>query len=150
MITKFNLIYRHGIEFILKDVLHKEELIGPALEIFKFKEGEKKKKAITLEQLYRFFELVGIKYVNIIDHTCRNFHPSFKLTEEKNEELFKKEQQYSVKPVAFGKRSDGKRSDGKRSDGKRSDGKRTKGKRSTLKGKLSRHIYRKSKYSRKI
>jgi hypothetical protein len=104
MITKFNLIYRHGIEFILKDILHKEELIGPALEIFKFKEGEKKKKAITLEQLYRFFELVGIKYVNIIDHTCRNFHPSFKLTEEKNEELFKKEQQYSVKPTAFGKR----------------------------------------------
>jgi hypothetical protein len=134
MITKFNLIYRHGIEFILKDVLHKEELIGPALEIFKFKEGEKKKKAITLEQLYRFFELVGIKYVNIIDHTCRNFHPSFKLTEEKNEELFKKEQQYSVKPTAFGKRSDGKRSS----------------RRSTLKGKLSRHIYRKNKYSRKI
>ena len=140
MITKFNLIYRHGIEFILKDVLHKEELIGPALEIFKFKEGEKKKKAITLEQLYRFFELVGIKYVNIIDHTCRNFHPSFKLTEEKKDELFEKEQQYSVKPTAFGKRS----------DGKRSDGKRTKGKRSTLKGKLSKHIYRKNKYSRKI
>jgi hypothetical protein len=139
IITKFNLAYRHGIEFILKDILHKEELIGPALEIFKFKEGEKKKKAITLEQLYRFFELVGIKYVNIIDHTCRNFHPSFKLTEEKNEELFKKEQQYSVKPTAFGKRSDGKRSDGKRSS-----------RRSTLKGKLSKHIYRKNKYSRKI
>ena len=133
MITKFNLAYRNGIEFILKDVLHKEELIGPALEIFKFKEGEKKKKAITLEQLYRFFELVGIKYVNIIDHTCRNFHPSFKLTQEKNEELFKKEQQYSAKPVAFGKRSDGKRSDGKRSK-RRSDGKLTKGKRSRKHG----------------
>ena len=81
--------------------------------------------------------MVGIKYVNIIDHTCRNFHPSFKLTEEKNEELFKKEQQYSVKPTAFGKRSDGKRSDGKRSS-----------RRSTLKGNLSRHIYRKSKSKR--
>ena len=141
MITKFNLAYRQGIEFILKDVLHKEELIGPALEIFKFKEGEKKKKAITLEQLYRFFELVGIKYVNIIDHTCRNFHPSFKLTQEKNEELFKKEQQYSAKPVAFGKRTKGKRSDGKLSStlkGKRSkrrsDGKLTNGKRSRKHG----------------
>ena len=136
IITKFNLAYRHGIEFILKDVLHKEELIGPVLEFFKFKEGEKKKKAITLEQLYRFFELVGIKYVNIIDHTCRKFHPSFKLTEEKKDELFKKEQQYSVKPVAFGKRNDKKRSDKKRSStlkGKRSDKKRS----STLKGKRS-------------
>jgi hypothetical protein len=155
IITKFNLAYRHGIEFILKDVLHKEELIGPALEIFKFKEGEKKKKAITLEQLYRFFELVGIKYVNIIDHTCRKFHPSFKLTEEKNEELFKKEQQYSAKPVAFGKRSDGKRSStlkGKRSDGKRSkrrsDGKRSKGKR--LKSKKYINNKKSNKYSRKM
>ena len=138
IITKFNLAYRHGIEFILKDVLHKEELIGRALEIFKFKEGEQKIGLITLLQLHRFFELVGIKYVNIIDHSCRNFNPTFNIPIEKGEERFKKEQQYSVKPVAFGKRS----------DGKRSDGKRTKGKRSTLKGKLSRHIYRKSKSKR--
>jgi hypothetical protein len=102
-ITQFNLIYRHGIEFILKDVLHKEELIGPALRIFDFKEGENKKSQINLEQLYSFFELVGIKYVNIIDHSCRSFHPPFKLTEKQKETLFKKEQQYSVKPVAFGK-----------------------------------------------
>ena len=81
-----------------------------------------------MEQLYRFFELVGIKYVNIIDHSCRNFNPTFNIPIEKGEERFKKEQQYSVKPVAFGKR--------------------TKGKRSTLKGKLSRHIYRKSKSKR--
>ena len=135
MITKFNLIYRHGLEFIMKDVLHKEELIGPALEIFKFKEGEKKISQLDLEQLYRFFELVGIKYVNIIDHSCRFFYPTIGLTEKKAEELFEKEQQYSVKPTAFGKRSS---------------------RRSTLKGnrlrskKLSRHIYRKRKYSRKI
>ena len=110
MITKFNLIYRHGIEFILKDVLHKEELIGPALEIFHFKEGEIKISDLDLEQLYRFFKLVGIKYVNIMDHTCRNFRSIIGLTEQKAEKLFEKEQQYSVKPVAFGKRSDGKRS----------------------------------------
>jgi hypothetical protein len=122
IITKFNLAYRHGIEFILKDVLHKEELIGPALKIFKFKEGEKKKGIIDLVQLFRFFELVGIKYVNIIDHSCRSFNRAFKIPIEKGEELYKEEQKYIVKPVAFGKRSDGKRSK------RRSDGKRTKNK----------------------
>jgi hypothetical protein len=140
MITKFNLIYRHGLEFILKDVLHKEELIGPALEIFKFKEGEKKISGLDLEQLYKFFKLVGIKYVNIIDHSCRYFYPDIGLTEKKAEELFEKEQQYSVKPTAFGKRSDGKRSDGKRLRSRRrnnkkiSDGKLTNGKRSRKHG----------------
>ena len=110
-ITKFNLIYRHGIEFILKDVLHKEELIAPALEIFRFKEGETKRPELSLDQLYKFFKLVGIKYVNIIDHSCRAFS---NLTEENAQKLFEKEQHYSVKPVAFGKRSR-RRSDGKRS-----------------------------------
>ena len=140
MITKFNLIYRHGLEFIMKDILHKEELIGPALEIFKFKEGEKKISGLDLEQLYKFFKLVGIKYVNIIDHSCRYFYPNTGLTEKKAEELFEKEQQYSVKPTAFGKRSDGKRSDGKRLRSRRrnnkkiSDGKLTNGKRSRKHG----------------
>jgi hypothetical protein len=138
-ITKFNLIYRHGIEFLLKDVLHKEELIAPALEIFRFKEDEIQRPELSLDQLYRFFKLVGIKYVNIIDHSCRAFSPYSNLTEEYAQKLFEKEQHYSVKPVAFGKRSDGKRSDGKRSDGKRSDGKRTR-----------RRSDRKNKYSRKI
>jgi len=132
MITKFNLIYRHGLEFIMKNILHKEELIGPALEIFKFKEGEKKISQLDLEQLYRFFELVGIKYVNIIDHSCRFFYPHIGLTEEKAEKLFEKEQQYSVKPVAFGKRLKSRR----RSSRKRLNGK-----------KLSNF---KKKYSRKI
>jgi hypothetical protein len=135
MITKFNLIYRHGLEFILKDVLHKEELIGPALEIFKFKEGEKKISGLDLEQLYKFFKLVGIKYVNIIDHSCRYFYPNIGLTEKKAEELFEKEQQYSVKPTAFGKRlrRNGKRTK-RRNNKKISDGKLTKGKRSRKHG----------------
>jgi hypothetical protein len=120
IITKFNLAYRHGLEFILKDVLHKEELIDRALKIFKFKEGEKKKESINLVQLFMFFELVGIKYVNIIDHSCRSFNSAFKIPIEKREERFKEEQKYIVKPVAFGKRTKGKRSDGKRSK-RRSD-----------------------------
>jgi len=117
IITKFNLAYRHGLEFILKDVLHKEELIDRALKIFKFKEGEKKTETINLVQLFLFFELVGIKYVNIIDHSCRSFNSAFKIPVEKGEDRFKEEQKYIVKPVAFGKRTKGKRL--KRSDGKK-------------------------------
>jgi hypothetical protein len=120
IITKFNLIYRHGLEFILKDVLHKEELIDRALKIFKFKEGEKKKESINLVQLFIFFELVGIKYVNIIDHSCRSFNSAFKIPIEKREERFKEEQKYIVKPVAFGKRLKSKRLKSKRLKSKRS------------------------------
>jgi hypothetical protein len=135
IITKFNLAYRHGIEFILKDVLHKEELIDRALKIFKFKEGEKKKESINLVQLFMFFELVGIKYVNIIDHSCRSFNSAFKIPIEKGEERFKEEQKYIVKPVAFGKRSDGKRTKGKRSkNNKLNSKKRSNGKRSRKHG----------------
>jgi hypothetical protein len=109
IITKFNLIFRQGIEFILKDVLHKEELIGPALKIFEFKEGENRISSLNLVKLYNFFKLVGITYVNIIDHSCRAIHERYKLTKEMTEELYKKEQQYSVKPEAFGKRRKSKR-----------------------------------------
>ena len=88
-------------------------------------------------QLFRFFELVEIKYVNIIDHSCRSFNRALKIPIEKREERFKEEQKYNVKHVAFGKRSK-RRSDGKRSK-RRSDGKRTNGKRLNSK-----------KYTRKI
>ena len=90
---------------------------------------------MDLEQLYKFFKLVGIKYVNIIDHSCRYFYPNTGLTEKKAEELFEKEQQYSVKPTAFGKRSDGKRLRSRRRNNKKiSDGKLTNGKRSRKHG----------------
>ena len=149
IITKFNLAYRHGLEFILKDVLHKEELIGRALKIFKFKEGENRILSITLVQLFMFFELVGIKYVNIIDHSCRSFNSAFKIPIEKREERFKEEQKYIVKPVAFGKHSSTLK--GKRSKGKRSKGKRSK---KRLNGKLTKsnklNSKKPNKYSRKM
>jgi len=108
-VSKFNLFYRNGMEFIMKDVLHREDLLGRALDIFNFKAGKDKTSDISLVQLYDFFKMVGFKYVNIIDHSCRVFHTGMKMTSDKNEKLFKEEQKYIVKPVAFGKRSDGKR-----------------------------------------
>jgi len=81
--------------------------------------------------------LVGFKYVNIIDHSCRVFSTGKKMTSDESEKLFKEEQKYSVKPVAFGKRSEGKRRNSKQT--RRLNNK-----------KLLKHIYRKNKYSRKI
>ena len=136
-VSKFNLFYRHGMEFIVKDVLHREELFDSALKTFNFKSGKDRIPDISLVQLYNFFKLIGFKYVNIIDHSCRVFTTE-KMTREQTEKLFKEEQKYIVKPVAFGKRSEGKRTKGKRS------------KRHSKSKKLSKHIYHKHKYSRKI
>lgn len=140
-VSKFNLFYRNGMEFIMKDALHREDLLGRALEIFNFTAGKDKTTDISLVQLYNFFKMVGFKYVNIIDHSCRVFHTGMKMTSDKNEKLFKEEQKYIVKPVAFGKRS---------STLKDQRSKR----RSTLKGKSSKRKHLKPKkprkYSRKI
>jgi hypothetical protein len=55
--------------------------------------------------------------------------------------MYRTEQQYRIKPVAFGKRSDKKRSvkHSKKKQSRRLNNK-----------KLSKHIYYKNKYSRKI
>ena len=107
-VSKFNLFYRNGMEFIMKDVLHREDLFDSALDKFRFKAGKDKISNISLVQLYNFFKLVGFKYVNIIDHSCRAFTTE-KMTSEQSEKLFKEEQKYIVKPVAFGKRLKSKR-----------------------------------------
>jgi hypothetical protein len=104
-ITRFNLRYRKGIEFILKDVLHKEELIPSILQIFKFKDGQDRISEINLEQLYEFFKLVEIKFVNVIDSSCRYFPPELQMTGENTEKLYSKEQKFNKKPEGFGKRS---------------------------------------------
>ena len=123
-VSKFNLFYRNGMEFIMKDVLHREDLFDSALKTLNFKAGKDKIPDISLVQLYNFFKLVGFKYVNIIDHSCRVFTTE-KMTREQTEKLFKEEQKYIVKPVAFGKRLKSKRSDGKRSKRRTRKSKRT-------------------------
>ena len=123
-IRQFNLIYRKGIEFIL-NVLHKEEFIPSVLQIFKFKDGQDRISEINLQQLYEFFKIVGIKFVNVLDASCRYFPPKFQMTGEKAEKLYLKEQSFNEKPEGFGKRSGTKRSGTKRSGSKRSNRKRS-------------------------
>ena len=130
-LTNLNLIYKSGLTYILKEILKRKDLVKPALEIFGF--GKKDRILnLSLEQIYEFFQLLGVKYANIMDYTCRACSVG-RIPQGLSDRIYSVEQRYSVKPVAFGKRSStlkGKRSKNKRSKGKRLKSKRLKSKRS--------------------
>ncbi len=112
--TTFNLIYKNGLTHVVKDILKRKDLVKPALEIFGF--GKKERiMDLSLEQIYNLFQLLGIKYVNIMDFSCRSCSIG-RIPEDMSESIYTEEQKYIIKPEAFGKRSDLKRSDLKRSD----------------------------------
>jgi hypothetical protein len=138
-LTNLNLIYKSGLTYILKEILKRKDLVKPALEIFGF--GKKDRILnLSLEQIYEFFQLLGVKYANIMDYTCRACSVG-RIPQGLSDRIYSVEQRYSVKPVAFGKRSrtlKGKRSStlkGKQSKGKKSKGNQSKGKYKTLKHK---------------
>ena len=118
-LTNLNLIYKSGLTYILKEILKRKDLVKPALEIFGF--GKKDRILnLSLEQIYEFFQLLGVKYANIMDYTCRACSVG-RIPQGLSDRIYSVEQRYSVKPVAFGKRSStlkGKRSKNKRSKGK--------------------------------
>jgi hypothetical protein len=102
------LIYKNGLTYILKEVLKRKDLVKPALEIFGF--GKKDRiMNLSLEQIYNFFQLLGVKYANIMDYTCRACSIG-RLSQDLTDSIYRVEQNFKIKPVAFGKRSDGKRS----------------------------------------
>jgi hypothetical protein len=107
-LTNFNLIYKNGLTYILKEVLKRKDLVKPALEIFGF--GKKDRiMDLSLEQIYNFFQLLGVKYANIMDYTCRACSIG-RLSQDLTDSIYRVEQNFKIKPVAFGKRSDGKQS----------------------------------------
>jgi hypothetical protein len=117
-LTNLNFIYKSGLTYILKEILKRKDLVKPALEIFGF--GKKDRAVnISLEQIYHFFQLLGVKYANIMDYTCRACSVG-RLPQNLTDSMYRTEQQYRIKPVAFGKRTKSKWSKGKRSKGKRS------------------------------
>jgi hypothetical protein len=106
--TNLNFIYKSGLTYILKDILKRKDLVKPALEILGF--GKKDRILnLSLEQIYNFFQLLGIKYANIMDYSCRACSLG-RLPQNLTDSIYRTEQKYRIKPVAFGKRSDGKRS----------------------------------------
>jgi hypothetical protein len=127
-LTNLNFIYKSGLTYILKDILKRKDLVKPALEIFGF--GKKDRiMNLSLEQIYHFFQLLGVKYANIMDYTCRACSVG-RLPQNLTDSMYRTEQRYRIKPVAFGKRSEKKRSEKKRSEKKRSEKKRSERKRS--------------------
>ena len=101
-----------------KDILKRKDLVKPTLEIFGF--GKKDRVMnISLEQIYHFFQLLGVKYANLMDYTCRACSVG-RLPQNLTDSMYRTEQQYRIKPVAFGKRSKKKQSEKKRSKKKRS------------------------------
>jgi len=107
--TTFNLIYKNGLTYIVKDVLKRKDLVKSALEIFGF--GKKERIIdLSLEQIYNLFQLLDIKYVNIMDFSCRSCSIG-RIPKDISESIYTEEQKYIIKPEAFGKQSDLKRSD---------------------------------------
>jgi hypothetical protein len=123
------LIYKNGLTYVLKDIMGRRDLVKPALEIFGLTGKKDRIMDLSLEQIYNFFQLLEVKYANIMDYTCRACSIG-RLSQDLTDSIYRVEQNFKIKPVAFGKRSEKKRSKGKRSKGKRSKGKRSKGKRS--------------------
>ena len=95
-----NLIYKSGVTFILKNILGRRDLVKPALEVLGF--GKKDRiMDVSLEQIYNFFMLIGVKYANIMDYTCRACSVG-RLSQDLTDKIYSVEQRYKVKPFAFG------------------------------------------------
>jgi hypothetical protein len=107
-LTNFNLIYKSGLTYILKDIMKRKDLVKPALQIFGFKGREDRILNLSLEQIYEFFQLLGVKYANIMDYTCRACSIG-RLSQDLTDSIYRVEQTFRIKPVAFGKRSDSKK-----------------------------------------
>ena len=96
----YNLIYKSGVTFILKNILGRRDLVKPALEALGF--GKKDRiMDVSLEQIYNFFMLIGVKYANIMDYTCRKCSVG-NLSKSLTEQIYSVEQNFKKKPVAFG------------------------------------------------
>ena len=103
-ISSFNLIYKEGMTYIVKDILKRKDLVKSALQIFDFTGKKNRIMDITLEQIYELMRLLNVDYVNIMDFTCRACSIG-RIPQSLTNDIYNREQQYSRKVTAFGKRS---------------------------------------------
>ena len=68
--TMFNLIYKDGLKQLLGE-LGQKTLVKDAQTCLGFTGSKTRVSTLSLTQLYRFFQLMGVRYVNIMDYTCR-------------------------------------------------------------------------------
>ena len=103
-LTNFNLIYKNGLTYLLKDIMGRRDLVKPALDIFGLTGKKDRVMDVSLEQIYHLFQLLEVKYANIMDYTCRSCSIG-RLSQDLTNTIYSVEQKYRIKPVAFGKRS---------------------------------------------
>ena len=123
-LSNFNLIYKNGLTYLLKDIMGRRDLVKPALDIFGLTGKKDRVMDVSLEQIYQLFQLLEVKYANIMDYTCRSCSIG-RLSQDLTNTIYSVEQRYRIKPVAFGKRS------------------------GTLKGKRSKKLFNRIKSNRK-
>jgi hypothetical protein len=76
--TMFNLIYKDGLNQLLGELgqllgeLGQQKLVKDAQTCLGFTRSKTRVSTLSLTQLYRFFRLLGVRYVNIMDYTCRS------------------------------------------------------------------------------
>ena len=107
-LTNLNLIYKNGLTYLLKDIMGRRDLVKPALDIFGLTGKKERIMDVSLEQIYNFFQLLEVKYANIMDYTCRACSIG-RLSQDLTNSIYRVEQTYRIKPVAFGKRSDSRK-----------------------------------------
>ena len=73
--TMFNLIYKDGLKQLLSE-LDQKTLLKEAHKCLGFTDTKTRVSTrvstLSLTQLYDFFRLLGVRYVNIMDYTCRS------------------------------------------------------------------------------
>lgn len=103
-LSNFNLIYKNGLTYLLKDIMGRRDLVKPALDIFGLTGKKDRVMDVSLEQIYELFQLIEVKYANIMDYTCRSCSIG-RLSQDLTNTIYSVEQRYRIKPVAFGKQS---------------------------------------------
>ena len=103
-LSNFNLIYKNGLTYLLKDIMGRRDLVKPALDIFGLTGKKDRVMDVSLEQIYQLFQLLEVKYANIMDYTCRSCSIG-RLSQDLTNTIYSVEQRYRIKPVAFGKQS---------------------------------------------
>ena len=83
--------------------MNRRDLVKPALEIFGLTGKKDRVIDVSLEQIYNLFQLLEVKYANIMDYTCRSCSIG-RLSQDLTNSIYRVEQTYKIKPVAFGKR----------------------------------------------
>ena len=136
--TMFNLIYKDGLKQLLGELrqllgelgqllgeLGQKTMVKEAQTCLGFTGSKTRVSTLSLSQLYNFFRLLGVRYVNIMDYTCRSCASN--INQSILENIYRIEQEHvGVKRGLFGgkKRITNKRSSKKKHDTKKHDTKK--------------------------